>query len=238
MPGNSRRRPTLSPPGAPTLNGMGFRVLIAGPYHFTNYPRRAPPWTRCWSTACPMSSYSPAAGVPMLAASYASERGLVVTARVADFVRFPVDAVARRDVFLVSESDAAVVSVDRDRYRSAGASGASGRGGRGRPPVGRTRPDVSAHGPGSGRMCSKSVFTSLACGSASPAPLPAPAAPLDDALGVGVLQRVAELWDDRQGLGRASAPASRPAGPSPRRTPSPGDPPHPPHPRIGPSSGG
>jgi hypothetical protein len=32
-----------------------------------------------------------------------------VTARVADFTRFPVDAVERRDAFLVSEADAAVV---------------------------------------------------------------------------------------------------------------------------------
>ena len=53
-------------------------------------------------------------GVPMLAASYATERGLTVTARVADFTRFPVDAVERRDTFLVSESDAAVVWADHD----------------------------------------------------------------------------------------------------------------------------
>jgi hypothetical protein len=39
----------------------------------------------------------------MLAASYATERGLVVTPRVADFVRFPLDAVERRDAFLVNE---------------------------------------------------------------------------------------------------------------------------------------
>jgi hypothetical protein len=52
---------------------------------------------------------------PMLAASYATERGLLVTARVADFVRFPVDAVERRDAFLVNEADAAVVVwADRD----------------------------------------------------------------------------------------------------------------------------
>jgi hypothetical protein len=54
-------------------------------------------------------------GVPMLAASYAAERGLTVTACVADFARFPVDAVERRDAFLVSEVDAAVVVwADRD----------------------------------------------------------------------------------------------------------------------------
>jgi hypothetical protein len=49
------------------------------------------------------------------AASYTSEPGLAVTARVADFVRFPVDAVERRDAFLVNETDAAVIVwADRD----------------------------------------------------------------------------------------------------------------------------
>ena len=52
--------------------------------------------------------------MPMLAASYATERGLVVTPRVADFRRFPVDAVERRDAFIVGEADAAVV-VWKDR---------------------------------------------------------------------------------------------------------------------------
>ena len=38
-----------------------------------------------------------------------------MTARVADFARFPVDAVERRDAFLVSGADAAVVVwADRD----------------------------------------------------------------------------------------------------------------------------
>lgn len=51
----------------------------------------------------------------MLAASYAAERGLVLVVRVADFVRFPVDAVKWRDTFLVNEVDAAVVVwADRD----------------------------------------------------------------------------------------------------------------------------
>ena len=54
-------------------------------------------------------------GVPMRAASYASERGLTVTARVADFAWFPVDAVERCDAFLVCEANAAVVGwADRD----------------------------------------------------------------------------------------------------------------------------
>jgi hypothetical protein len=39
-------------------------------------------------------------GVPMLAASYATERGLEMVALVADFHRFPVDAVERRGLFL------------------------------------------------------------------------------------------------------------------------------------------
>jgi hypothetical protein len=50
----------------------------------------------------------------MLAVSYAAAHGLVVTTRVADFVRFPVDVVERRAAFLVSEADAVVVWVDRD----------------------------------------------------------------------------------------------------------------------------
>ena len=54
-------------------------------------------------------------GVPMLAASYATERGLTVTVRVADFAHFPHDADERRDAFLVNEADAAVVVwADRD----------------------------------------------------------------------------------------------------------------------------
>jgi hypothetical protein len=48
----------------------------------------------------------------LLAASYALERGLVVTALVPDFHWFPVDAVERRDAFLVSATDAAVVVRD------------------------------------------------------------------------------------------------------------------------------
>jgi hypothetical protein len=54
-------------------------------------------------------------GVPMLAASYATERRPTVTARVADFGRFPVEAAERRDAFLVNEADAVVVVwADRD----------------------------------------------------------------------------------------------------------------------------
>jgi hypothetical protein len=52
-------------------------------------------------------------GVAMLAASYAKERGLVVRALVPTIRRFPVDAVERRDAFLVSAADAALVVWDR-----------------------------------------------------------------------------------------------------------------------------
>lgn len=51
-------------------------------------------------------------GVPMLAASYAAERGLTLTALVPDFRRFPVDAVERRDAFLVEQAVAAVIVWD------------------------------------------------------------------------------------------------------------------------------
>jgi hypothetical protein len=45
----------------------------------------------------------------MLAASYAAAKGLTVTAVVADWKRFPVEAEERRDLFLVGQADAAVV---------------------------------------------------------------------------------------------------------------------------------
>ena len=47
-----------------------------------------------------------------VARSAANGREVVV--RVADFARFPTDAVERRDAFLVNEADAAVVVWDRD----------------------------------------------------------------------------------------------------------------------------
>lgn len=49
----------------------------------------------------------------MLSASYATERGLPLTPVVADFVRFPVDAVERKDRLLVAE--VVVVWDGRDR---------------------------------------------------------------------------------------------------------------------------
>ena len=51
-------------------------------------------------------------GVPMLAASYATLCDLKLTALVPDFRRFLVDAVARRDAFLVSQVGAVVVVWD------------------------------------------------------------------------------------------------------------------------------
>jgi hypothetical protein len=45
----------------------------------------------------------------MFTASNATESGLSVMARVADLARFPVDAIERRDAFLVNEADAAVL---------------------------------------------------------------------------------------------------------------------------------
>lgn len=42
--------------------------------------------------------------LPLLAAGSATERERSVTALVPDFHQFPVDAVARRDAFLVSEA--------------------------------------------------------------------------------------------------------------------------------------
>lgn len=84
----------------PTLVGMSFRVLVAGPRQFTNYPLLRAALDVLLANRLPdvelLTSGGP--GVPILAASYASERGLVVTARVADFVRFPLDAVERRRV--------------------------------------------------------------------------------------------------------------------------------------------
>jgi hypothetical protein len=55
---------------------------------------------------------SPVRDMPMLAASYASERGLTLMALVPDFRRFPADAEDRRDGILVAEADAAVVVWD------------------------------------------------------------------------------------------------------------------------------
>src|SRR5579883_3019819 len=93
---------------------MAFRVLIVGGRGFTDYPCLRATLDVLLANRLPnvelLTTGGP--GVAMLAASYASERGLVVSALVPDFRRFPVDAVERRDAFLVSEADAAVVVWD------------------------------------------------------------------------------------------------------------------------------
>jgi hypothetical protein len=94
-----------------------FRVLVAGPRGFTDYPALRAALDALLVNRLPDVELLTAGGrgVPMLAASYASARGLTVAARIADFARFPVGAAERRDAFLVSEADAAVVVwADRD----------------------------------------------------------------------------------------------------------------------------
>src|SRR3954468_3121434 len=104
-------RITYLRPSGPLYDMRTFRVLVAGPRHFTNYPSLRAALDALLVNRLPDVELLTCGGrgVPMLAASYATERGLVVTARVADFVRFPVDAVERRDAFPVSEADAAVI---------------------------------------------------------------------------------------------------------------------------------
>jgi hypothetical protein len=94
---------------------MAFRVLIAGPRHFTDYLTLRATLDALLANRLPDVELLTAGGpgVAMLAASYAKERGLVVRALVPDFRRFPVDAEERRDTFLVSEADAALVVWDR-----------------------------------------------------------------------------------------------------------------------------
>jgi hypothetical protein len=96
---------------------MSFRVLIAGGRHFTNYPILRAVLDALLVNRLPdVVLLTPGGrGVPMLAASYATANGLQVVARVPDYRRFPIDAVERRDAFLVNEADAAVVVwADRD----------------------------------------------------------------------------------------------------------------------------
>jgi hypothetical protein len=93
---------------------MAFRVFIADARHFTNYPAlRAVLYTLLANRLPDVEVLTTGGrGVPMLAANYAAERGLTVTALVPDFTRFPVDAVERRDAFLVADADAVVVVWD------------------------------------------------------------------------------------------------------------------------------
>ena len=94
---------------------MAFRVLIAGGRHFTNYPTLRAALDALLANRLPDVELLTAGGrgVPMLAASYAAERGLVVTALVPDYGRFPTEAAEeRRDVGLVGQADAAVIVWD------------------------------------------------------------------------------------------------------------------------------
>ena len=93
---------------------MAFRVLITGGRSFTDYPRVRAALDALLSNRLPdvqlLTGGGP--GMPMLAASYAAAHGLEVAALTPDFTRFPVDAVERRDAFLVVEADAVVVVWD------------------------------------------------------------------------------------------------------------------------------
>jgi YspA, cpYpsA-related SLOG family len=53
-------------------------------------------------------------GIPALAASYATARGLPLVAMVPDFIQHPGDAIQRRDELLVSLADAVVVVPDAE----------------------------------------------------------------------------------------------------------------------------
>jgi hypothetical protein len=94
---------------------MSFRVLIAGGRHFTDYPTLRATLDALQAHRLPDVELLTAGGpgVAMLAASYAKERGLALTALVTDFRRFPLDAEERRDVLLVSAADATLVVWDR-----------------------------------------------------------------------------------------------------------------------------
>ena len=77
---------------------MGFRVLTAGPRHFTYYPKLRAALDVLLAKRLPDVTVLTCGGrgVPMLAASNAAACGLEVVVRVPDFARFPVDAVERR----------------------------------------------------------------------------------------------------------------------------------------------
>jgi hypothetical protein len=94
---------------------MALRVLIAGGRHFTDYKTLRAVLDKLLANHLPDVELLTAggSGVPMLAASYATERGLTCTALVPDFGRFPaVAAVDRRDAELVGRADAAVIVWD------------------------------------------------------------------------------------------------------------------------------
>jgi hypothetical protein len=88
---------------------MALRVLITDGKHFTNFKTLRAVLDALLVNRLPDVELLTASGpgVPMLAASYATERGLKLRALVPDFGRFPaVAAVNRRDAELVERADA------------------------------------------------------------------------------------------------------------------------------------
>lgn len=95
-------------------------MLIAGPRHFTDYPtlRAALDALLAKRLHDVVLLTSGGRGVTILAASYVGERGLVVTARVADFVRFPVGDAERRYSLRNVTRVAPVPRVSKERGRN------------------------------------------------------------------------------------------------------------------------
>jgi hypothetical protein len=90
---------------------MLFRVLVAGG-HFEDYKGLRVTLDGLLANRLPDVEVvtQGGSGVPCLAASYAVERGLVLSAVVPEFGRFPpVAAVHRRDLAVVAVADAAVI---------------------------------------------------------------------------------------------------------------------------------
>jgi hypothetical protein len=90
---------------------MAFRVLIAGGTQFTDYPALRTALDALLVNRLPDVEILTAGGpgVPMLAASYAAERNLQVTALVPDYPGHRGNAVEWLDVELVTRVDAAVI---------------------------------------------------------------------------------------------------------------------------------
>lgn len=101
---------------------MKYRVLIAGSRGFTDYAKLRAALDALLVNRLPgvelLTQGGP--GVPMLAASYASERGLSVVALLPNFDRFPANAEERRDKLLVEDADVAVIVVGAHDAKAAG----------------------------------------------------------------------------------------------------------------------
>jgi hypothetical protein len=89
---------------------MAFRVLIIGGRHF-DYAALRDALDRLLANRLPDVEVL-TAGVPALAASYATERGLTLTALTTDFARHRGNAEEWRDERLVSMAEAAVLVDD------------------------------------------------------------------------------------------------------------------------------